>query len=130
MRLERTGLSAGGAIDLILAVPAAQRERARGSRPVVGRDPEREIHERPRDTSEHLLDADRLHPRGRVVGEGNDDPAPATAAEENGDDVARRKPLAEVGERPVERACCDERDDLGEGAHAPSLARAAVGVVA
>ncbi len=128
------GRKVHGSRPTALAAPGTarrgdQRERARGRRPVVGRDPEREIDERTRDTSEHLLDADRLHARGDVVGEGNDDPAAATAAEGNGDDVAGRKPVAEVGERPVERACRDERDDLGEGAHAPSLARAAGGLV-
>ena len=95
-----------------------ERERAARGRAVVVGEPEREVDERRRKPGEDRLDGLRVDPLRRLVGDLDDDPAHAPAAEPDAHDRALLDVVLDrVGERPVERAGGDEREDGGEAGH-------------
>ena len=119
-RLGRERLRAFATLGALAArrrVWRNERQGARGSRPVVVGEPEREIDESRRDRPEHTLDRDRLDLWRSLVLEPDDDSAPPRLPERNGDDGPFLEPVGKVGERPRKGARGHEWIDRGEAGH-------------
>ena len=95
-----------------------ERERAAVRRAVVVGEPEREVDERGRQSGDDRLDGLRVDPLRRLVGDLDDD-SRARVGRRSGRERPRPSPRRPrpVGERPVERAGGDEREDGGEAGH-------------
>ena len=105
-----------------------ERERATGRRPVVVRDPERELDESRRDQVDGPPDGDGLDPGRRLDTGLHDDAAAARSSESNLDDRALLHSVRHlVRERPGEGARGHERVDGGEAGHRASVVGAIVG---
>jgi hypothetical protein len=117
LRLSAQGVTLGRLRQLL--APRAlrrgdERQGSAGRRAVVVREPERELHERPRQRLDHTLDRHGLDPCGRRVLEPDHDAALPRPTEPHGNDGTARDLVGNlVRERPRERPGRHERVDRG-----------------
>ena len=125
LRLAREPAPLGGHPPLAAACPRPrcdECERPGGSRPVVVRDPERELDELGRHAVDDGAGGGQLDAVRRTDADVDDDASQRAAAEANRDDVASLDLVRHlVRERTPERPSGDERVDLGEGHRSKSL---------
>ncbi len=123
LRFARQGVPLGRLRKLLAPLPLRRRDEREGTtgrRAVVVREPQSQLDERRGQRLDDALDRRGLDPVRRRVLELDHDPALASAAEPDRDDVSAHDVLGHlVRERPRERTRRHERVDRGVVRHAP-----------